>query len=173
MMAGGCIEFDYLPDGAEVPSVRKIVPYGLIHGPITYLIGNILGRVDDPIIFRLDRMSHPQIADQQGVPPESWDLDTWMAQSFGIWRENDYEIVLRVLPNAVDRAATWRFHPSQTIEEVGKELIVRFRAGGLWEIADHVFTWGGDVVIEGPGELRDVMRERLEASALSLRPILT
>jgi len=50
------------------------------------------------------------------------------------------------------------------IEEDGDDLVVRFCSGGLREIAEHLFTWGGTVRIEAPDELRTVMRERLERS---------
>jgi len=50
----------------------------------------------------------------------------------------------------------------------GEELVVRFRSGGLREIAEHLFTWGGEVRIEGPEELRVVMRERLALAARSV-----
>ncbi|NYI23146.1 putative DNA-binding transcriptional regulator YafY [Sphingobium francense] len=44
-------------------------------------------------------------------------------------------------------------------------LVVSFRSGGLRELADHLFTWGGSVVIDGPQELRDMMHERLMLAA--------
>lgn len=167
ILALRCVEFDYFAADAEEPAWRRVVPYGLIHGPVTYLIAQFPGREDgDPVTFRLDRMTDPRVSDVSGAPPEEWDLDAWHAQSFGIWREDDYEIVLRVLPGAVQRARTWRFHPRQEVEEDGDCLIVRFRVGGLWEIADHVFTWGGDVVIEKPEELREVMMNRIEKLTL-------
>ena len=164
ILTGTCVEFDYQSAEADEPQWRRVIPYGLIHGAITYLIGQIPGWDDDPITFRLDRMSDPQASDVFGEPPEDWDLDAWQAQSFGVWREEDYDIVLRVLPDGVQRARNWRFHPNQVLEEDGDCLIVRFRAGGLWEIADHVFTWGGDVEIEGPKELREVMRSKIAHS---------
>ena len=62
-------------------------------------------------------------------------------------------------------AKAWRFHPTQAVEADGDELVVRFRSGGLREIAEHLFTWGGEVAIEAPDALRAVMRERLAAGA--------
>lgn len=65
-------------------------------------------------------------------------------------------------------------HPAQVIEQDGEDLLVRFRAGGLREVAAHVFTWGGEVVIEGPEALKKIMRERLTAGAgaVEMRPEL-
>ncbi|WP_375396544.1 hypothetical protein [uncultured Sphingomonas sp.] len=33
------------------------MPYGLVHGPLAYLIGEMPGRDDQPVYYRLDRMS--------------------------------------------------------------------------------------------------------------------
>ncbi len=91
-----------------------------------------------------------------------------MGASFGIWREQGHDIVLRVAPESAERARRWRFHPQQVIEQDGEELVVRFYSGGLREIAEHLFTWGGEVRIEGPEELRTMMRDRLELSAAAI-----
>lgn len=161
IVGGTTIEFDYTPEGAIEAKWRRVVPYGLIHGPITYLVGKMPVSDKDPVFFRLDRMANPRLGNEPHEVPGDWNLDLWLAQSFGIWREDDHDIVLRVLPGAAARARAWRFHPSQTMEPDGDELLVRFRSGGLREIAEHLFTWGGDVRVEAPEELRKVMRERV------------
>jgi predicted DNA-binding transcriptional regulator YafY len=161
ILAARCVEFDYATEGAAVPGWRRAVPYGLLHGPTTYLIGKMPDREQEPVFFRLDRMTSARISERDGFAPADWDLDAWLARSFGIWREEHHDIVLRVAPTAVARARAWRFHVGQTLEDDGDELLVRFRAGGLREIAEHLFTWGGDIRIEAPEELRAVMRERV------------
>jgi predicted DNA-binding transcriptional regulator YafY len=169
MMAGMCLEFDYLADGAAEPKWRRVIPLGLIHGPATYLIGKIPGRDLEPAPYRLDRITEARVSNQPGAAVEDWDLDHWMGASFGIWREEGHEIVLRVASGSAERARKWRFHPQQMIGQDGEELIVRFNSGGLREIAEHLFTWFGEVRIEGPEELRAVMRDRIALSAASLR----
>lgn len=161
MMAGMCLEFDYRAEGAGEPRWRRVIPVGLIHGPATYLIGKIPGRDIEPVPFRLDRISAARLSDEPGAPDDDWNLDQWMGESFGIWREQNHDVVLRVSSAMAERARQWRFHPHQVIEQDGDELVVRFRSGGLREIAEHLFTWGGHVQIEGPAELQVVMRERL------------
>lgn len=161
IIAGTAIEFDYVAEGGDEPKWRRVVPYGLLHGPVAYLVGKMPRGDKDPVFFRLDRMSNARVGNEPHPLPEDWDLDSWLSQSFGIWREDDHDVVLRVLPSAVPRARAWRFHPAQVFEDDGDELVVRFRAGGLREIAEHLFTWGGDVRIEGPEALRNVMKERV------------
>ncbi len=169
ILAGSCLEFDYRADAAAEPRWRRVVPYGLVHGSIAYLIGKMPGRDEQPVFYRLDRMSDVRASNQLGCAPEDWDLDGWLAQSFGIWREDAHDIVLRVAPSSAKRAREWRFHPEQSVEEgEDGELVIRFRSGGLREIAEHLFTWGGEVAIVAPEELRVVMRERLAAAQKAL-----
>jgi predicted DNA-binding transcriptional regulator YafY len=170
MISGNCLEFDYLPGDADDTKWRRVIPLGMIHGPTTYLVGKFPDREIDPAIFRLDRMSNARPSEVIGVPPDDWNLEVWMEQSASIWREEEYDIVLRVMPDGVERARNWCFHPRQVIEEDGDGLIVRFRAGGLWQIADHVFTWRGELVIVGPEELKVEMRGRLATAIRLLRP---
>ena len=173
ILASHCVDFDYLPEGAEAPAWRRVIPYGLVHGPITYLVGKMPDREDPPYLFRLDRMSDVRETDIVGYPPSDWNLDAWLSESFGIWREDAKDIVLRVRPWAVDRAKAWRFHPRQQIEAAGDELLIRFRSGGLLELANHLFSWAGDVVIEEPDALETLMRDRLNAALSLLRPNLS
>lgn len=162
ILAGCCLEFDYQAESAAEPQWRRVIPFGLIHGAVPYLVGQIPGRDDPPIMFRLDRMSEVRASNQLGCAPDDWDLDAWMAESFGVWREDAHDVVLHVAASSAARARGWSFHPAQEIEECGDgALLVRFRSGGLREMAEHLFTWGGEVVIVAPEELRAVMRERL------------
>lgn len=163
IMTGQCLEFDYLADGGTAPAWRRIAVYGLLHGPVTYVVGKMPAHDRPAVPFRLDRMSAVALSDMPGCPPDDWSLDAWQQQSFGIWREEDHDVVLRVLAPGVTRAREWRFHPAQAVAEDGDTLVIRFRSGGLREIAEHVFTWGGEVVIEAPEALRVVMHERLAA----------
>jgi len=173
ILASHCVDFDYQPEWADAPSWRRVVPYGLIHGPITYLLGKMPDRDDLPYTFRLDRMTNVRESGLVASPPDDWDLDRWMAESFGIWREDAHDIVLRIRPWAVERARAWRFHPHQQLVEDGDELLVRFHSGGFFELANHLFSWAGDVVIEQPDGLKQVIEERLVAAGSMLRPDLS
>lgn len=165
ILTGQCLEFDYQADGAPAPAWRRIAVYGLVHGPVTYVVGKMPTHDKPPAPYRLDRMTGVRLSNTPGCPPDDWDLDAWQRGSFGIWREDDHDVVLRVLAPGVARAKAWRFHPAQSVTDDGEDLLIRFRTGGLREIAEHVFTWGGEVVIDGPDALRAVMRERLAAAA--------
>ena len=143
---------------------------GLVHGPLTYLIGKMPDRDNQPVYYRLDRMIDVQASEKLGCAPDDWDIDAWLTQSFGVWRDEKQDVVLRVLPASASRARGWRFHRSQIVEELDDGgLRIRFATGGMRELAEHLFTWGGEIMIEGPNVLVDVMRERL-AAAMTIVP---
>ncbi|MFN3725225.1 MAG: helix-turn-helix transcriptional regulator [Allosphingosinicella sp.] len=165
IIAGSMIEFDYRAEGKEEAAWRRVVPYGLIHGSISYLVGKIPSGSLPPVYYRLDRMENVRASNQPGVVPDDFDLDEWLSESFGIWRDAQHDVMLRFKPSAASRAREWRFHPKQHCEdEPDGFLTVSFRAGGLRELAEHLFCWGANVEIRSPDELRSQMVEMLETS---------
>ncbi|KRW97168.1 YafY family protein [Paracoccus sp. MKU1] len=67
--------------------------------------------------------------------PKGFDLQEWLSESFGIWREEPFEVEWEFLPEVAEEAATYLFHPKQEVEwlEDGS-LMVRFRARGRQEM---------------------------------------
>ncbi|SCW76260.1 Predicted DNA-binding transcriptional regulator YafY, contains an HTH and WYL domains [Sphingobium faniae] len=165
ILAGCCMEFDYASDERPEARWRRVIPYGLVHGPLTYLVGKMPDRADQPVYYRLDRMMNVRVSDMLGCAPDDWSLDDWLGESFGVWRDEKQHVVLRILPHATARARQWRFHRTQQTENlVDGGIRISFTSGGLRELAEHLFTWAGDLVIESPQPLIAMMRERLAAA---------
>lgn len=165
ILSGCCLEFCYATEARPEPRWRCVIPYGLIHGPLTYLLGKAPGRDDQPVYFRLDRMRQPKLSATLGCAPDDWNIDAWLAESFALWRDEKQEIVLGIPATSALRARDWRFHPNQRVEELGDgSLKIRFSSGGMRELAEHLFTWGGELVIEEPEVLIETMRERIAAA---------
>lgn len=114
-------------------------------------------------------MTDVHVSDATGTRPRDFNLDAYAARSFGVFQEEPHDVVLRFSPEVADEVAAFQFHPTQTItREPDGSTMVRFRAGGLREIAWHLFTWGDAVMIEAPEELRLFMSEWLGKSQLVL-----
>lgn len=169
IMAGLCVQFDYRPEDANESVWRRVIPLGIIHGSISYLIGEFPKGGYGPTSFRLDRMSDAKISEMAGIAPDDFNLDDWLSGSFGMYRDGSYDIALRILPAAKNRASQWRFHPHQITDDLPDgSLRVCFTTGGLQELADHLLSWAGDLVIEGPSELKNIMAKRLKAAQTAL-----
>jgi proteasome accessory factor B len=170
ILSGACIEFSYATEERPEPRWRCVIPYGLIHGALTYLLGKVPGRDGQPVYYRLDRMGQAKLSETLGCAPDDWDIDAWLAESFALWRGEKQEVVLGIPASSAPRARGWRFHPNQRVEELGDgSLKIRFTAGGMREIAEHLFTWSGELSIEQPQILIETMRERI-AGAQTMLP---
>ena len=78
-------------------------------------------------------------------------------------------MVWRFSPEVADEAERFLFHRTQSLErEEDGSLIVRFRAGGLMEMVQHLFTWRDQVEVIAPEALRACWAEELALSAKAL-----
>jgi predicted DNA-binding transcriptional regulator YafY len=106
-------------------------------------------------LYRLSRIASAELADGSFERPEDFSIGAFAARSFGIYQERPRLIRLRFSPAAADEAGSYIFHPSQTaVTEPDGSLTVSFRAGGLRELCWFLFSWGEDVAIAAPAELR-------------------
>ncbi|MFT8720361.1 helix-turn-helix transcriptional regulator [Acetobacter sp.] len=146
--------------------IRTVTPWGLLYDSACYLVGPEMGKTE-PALWRLDRMQAIEISDNHAHPaPECWNIEDFISQSFGVYHEPPRDIVLCFSSTSAPQAAHYIFHPTQTHEVLSDgSLVVRFQAGGLREIAYHLFTWGTAVQILSPAELRTELHELLRSAA--------
>ena len=104
-------------------------------------------------------MSKARITGQTFERDPDFDLQKFAERSFGAFQEPPVDVELRFSPDAARDAATFLFHPSQTlVKNEDDSLTVQFRAGGLNEMCWHLITWGEGVTVEKPAELRESLR---------------
>jgi len=131
-------------------------------GPIAMLFGD--GRQyllafsehqEDLRLYALAGFERIEVTEDPYVRPENFNLEDWLHQSFGIWREEPFDVVWRFLPEVADEAANYVFHPRQTMERLSDgSLMVRFRAGGWKEMDWYLYRWGDKVEVLEPERLR-------------------
>ena len=168
LLAGRAVRMQYGTNGGEAQGREvEVVPYGILFGVRGYLVGARVGK-PDPVLWRLDRIRTPTLGGPAAPPPD-FDLGAYAGRSFSTFQEEPREIVLRFVPRAANDARSFRFHPTQIHEAMADgSLRVRFRCGGLLQIAHHLVTWGDTVRIEQPEELRTTMADMLEQSRTAL-----
>jgi len=105
------------------------------------------------------------ISGEPFVPPKYFDLTAYLQRSFGVFQEPVQDIVWRFRADAAAEAERYLFHPSQSMNRnPDGSLTVRFRAGGLREMAWHLFRWGAAVKVEAPEALQILYDEMLWAA---------
>lgn len=166
--AGTCIEIDYQRSTVAPVKRRLVEPWGLLLGRVCYLVARDAGSGAELYNFRVDRITAARASTVLAEVPEDWTLDERLAQSVGVFTGDAHDIVLRVRRHGVAEARQWRFHPAQVVEAAGEELLISFHAGGLRELAEHLFAWGDKIQIEAPEALRTEMRQRLRLAEAAL-----
>ena len=149
------VEFNYLARSSGRHSRQLVEPYGVLYGNRAYLVG-CADWAKEQRLWSLANVSKACLTGETFERDSDFDLKKYAERSFGAFQEPPVDVVLRFDPGAARDAATFLFHPSQTLaENEDGSLTVRFRAGGLCEMCWHLFTWGTAVTVVKPAELRD------------------
>jgi predicted DNA-binding transcriptional regulator YafY len=139
---------------------RLIEPHGLLLGHRSYLVGRQPARDDTMLNFRMDRIHAAEVMDESFVFAPGFVLADYAAQAFGIYQDPAQygEVIWRFASEAADRAAEFRFHPTQILEpQDDGSLIVRFFAAGWLEMTWHLYQWGDKVEVLAPEGLRTMV----------------
>ena len=148
------VEFRYRARSTGQTSRQHVEPYGLIYGNRAFLVARNEWS-DDPRLWRLTSMGDVGLLDDRFERDPAFDLQRYARRSFGTFQETPVRVVLRFDAGAAPDAASFLFHPDQTVDEQDDGTVtVRFEAGGLDEMCWHLVTWGETVTVEKPVRLR-------------------
>ena len=154
------VEILYRGKGKKEAEVKRVAPYGFLYGHRHYLVGGGTekGREAARYHFILSQIEDVTVTKQGFRRDPSFDIQSYAEESFGIWREKPVEVVWKFTPRAAEAARDFVFHPSQKITD-GKDgsMTVRFKAGGLLEMAWHLYMWGDQVEAIKPAALRKMV----------------
>lgn len=143
--------------GSAEAAPRVIEPHGLLLGHRSYLVARQPARSETILNFRMDRILAAEVLDESFAFAQGFNLEDYAAQAFGVYQDTAQygEVIWRFAPEAAERAAEFRFHPSQTLEpQDDGSLIIRFMAAGWLEMAWHLYQWGDKVEVMKPDGLR-------------------
>lgn len=146
--------------GAQGAEPRVIEPHGMLLGHRSYLVARQPARGEEILNFRMDRIQEAQVLNESFQLAPGFSLENYAAMAFGVYQDPEQygEVVWRFTPEAVERAAEFRFHPTQTVEpQDDGSLIVRFQAAGWLEMAWHLYQWGDKVEVLAPAGLRELV----------------
>ena len=152
ILAGVMIEADHRARGSgKLSRNTRLGPIALLFGEGRQYLLAWSEWQDDLRLFALAGFERAALQEDIFERPENFDLGDWLAESFGIWREEPQEVEWRFLPEVADDAAGYVFHPRQETERLEDgSLMVRFRAGGRKEMAWYLARWENKVEVWKP-----------------------
>jgi proteasome accessory factor B len=165
------LTFDYQRPDEDAPARRRVQPWGVVawHGR-WYLVGLDLDRGAERV-FRLSRVvGTPKATGPAGAfePPTGLDLAHVVAGQVG---GEEQLAVVRARPGTaigLRRHAT-PLGPADDGRD-GPDDRLQLRTTELGRLADQIATYGADVLVEAPTELRQAVIERLTRLAAMAGP---
>lgn len=144
----------------------ELDPHGMLFGKRHYLVAFAAGtQARQPKLYALANISDIELTTAHFQRRPEFNLKAYAANSFGVFQENPQEVVWRFTPDAAADALEHHFHPTeQKDQQDDGSVIVRFRAGGMQEMAWHLFTWGASVEVLAPPALKASYNDLLVAA---------
>lgn len=143
-------------DRAE-PQERVIEPYFLEVSrfePASYVLAH--DRLRNALrTFKVERIQQADLLPDHYTIPEDFDPYKWLQASWGIMAEEEVEVRLRFSAQASRRVQESVWHHSQRLEILPDGgCVLSMCVGGIREIKSWVLSWGCDVEVLAPPELR-------------------
>ena len=160
------LEMRYYSMSSKRERTRKVDPYKVwfFNGTL-YLIGRC--HVHNEIrMFVLDRIKLLHVTKERFVPPDDFDLEEYMMDSFGVFHTDVEKVVIR-FDNSLERYLKENiWHPSQVFKKAKDgSLVLTMEVGGLVEVMSWVMGFGKKAEVLEPEHLRLAVAEELAAGA--------
>lgn len=142
---------------------RRVDPYHLaLLNHDWYLIGfdHLRKQVR---IFKAVRVRSARATEKKFKVPADFDINEYLGDSFRALRGSEHHrVVLRFSPAVAGRVAEKIWHRTQQTESLpGGGLILRLALSDLREVKGWILSWGAEVEVLEPAELRQEMRQEL------------
>jgi predicted DNA-binding transcriptional regulator YafY len=146
------VRIDYFYLGSGKRGFETVHPYGFLYGNRHYLVAwSENSQADDFRNYALANIEKVTVLDRPFKRKQEFSLARYAEESFGVFRERPFDVEWLFDRTVAKRAKEFLFHPTQKItQRPDGSLLVRFKAGGLIEMAWHLYTWGKHVKVLKP-----------------------
>lgn len=130
-------------------------------GYSTYVIGHATREGKEGIItFKLDRISDVEILGGSFEIPPEFDVFKLLSGSWGVIWGQEAVVRLKFSASVTRRVKESVWHPSQTIKDLPDGgCLLTVEAGSMLEMTPWIRSWGPDVEVLEPVELREQFKE--------------
>ena len=114
--------------------------------------------------FKIERIRDVRVTPRAFEPPEGASLERDLRRGWDIISDQPpTDIVLQFSATVADRVLETTWHPLQRTEKAADGTLVwRSTVSGVVEIRLWILSWGDDVEVLEPQDLRDQVRDILE-----------
>lgn len=164
---------DYRSVRLTEAATYKLHPFGIVyHEGSLYLVA-FVPKYNEIRHFKIDRMRDAEVQSESFKRPESFNLGTYLAESFGLHRSETPPARVRV--RFVDWAARYvaesKWHSSQQlIEQPDGSLIAEFELRETYELKRWLLSFGNTAVVLEPDSLIEEITRDLRSTLELYKP---
>lgn len=155
------VEFDYRKPGDTEKMRRNVQPYHLTYREnLCYMVGFDHERKAIRT-FALSRITAPLLTPRKFNVPPDFDPEKYFASALSVFGgDGNHRIVLRFKGASADRIREREWHDTEKRRELPDgRLELEFRLGALPEIERWLLSWGAEVEVVQPKQLRQSVAE--------------
>lgn len=162
LLTGTALKLTLRVKGKVDPGVTVVKPYGLVwKAGEWYLVAAPLD--EPPTLYRLNLVDQVTQTDLRFSFPGDFHLQTWWAEAMEAYGKGDTRVVLHAGPNARDELLRLSLKSTSEVEKTDDGgLVIRLYVDSWEWLIPLVTSYGGDVVVEEPVELRGAIVAHLQ-----------
>jgi proteasome accessory factor B len=147
-------------------SRHEFSPYTVVlYRDALYLLG-LSQRHRAPVYLAVDRIEQVRRMGERFSLPPQYSPRAVTQDVAGIWSGPETQVSLKLRGRAAELIPERIVHPSQTFSALrGGGTLMRLTVNGWQELAWWVLSWGGDVEVLEPAEMRAFVRRSVQAAA--------
>lgn len=117
-------------------------------------------------ILAVHRIGKVEVTERPYVVPDSYDFDSSMRGSFGVWQAKPFEVECEFCGWAAGYVAEREWSAGQTVTDAGDGCVrLKFTARGIEEVSRWVLSFGESVRVIAPPELVERVSGQLREAA--------
>lgn len=147
------------PEKEHTLSPYFIEPYAI--GQTTYVVGQLENK-PKLYTFKVERITRAELLAETYLIPPEFNIADYLADAWGIWTSSQepVPVSLRFCKEVAFRVKETRWHSQQEIEELPDgALLWRSRVANPTEMLPWIKSWGAQVVVLEPADLRAQLAE--------------
>jgi len=159
-------QISYRSPAAPAPKSFEYDPYRLLSvSDGLYCLGRTSTHTEITMLA-VERLISIRVTGATFRVAPTFEPERYEQEAFGVIWDEPIDVAVRFRQDQAPYVAERIWHPSQSVEpQPDGSLILRFRAGGRFEIVRWILGWGDAAEVLAPSELRDQVGTILSSAA--------
>lgn len=149
------IRMDYFSVHSQKKKPYVVDPYRLMYFRGGMYLFGFVEAYKQIRTFAVERIEEIEKLADTFEKPADFSVETYLESSFGLVKEDPFDVEILFRPDAASYARSRSWHPSQQVRELGGgEIVMSLHVGGEFELVGWILSFGSSATVLSPDRLR-------------------